>query len=63
MKRDCGIDGHVTVDQDLECLVCGELIAATDIVGLHFNREHGAFGWAGDIATPDEWGHANTGLT
>lgn len=63
MKRDCAIDGHVTVDQDLECLACGELIAANDIVGLHFNREHGALGTTRDIASPEEWGHANTGLT
>lgn len=60
MRRNCAIDGHVTVDHDLECLACGELIAANDLIGVHFDREHGALGKAEDIATVAEWGPAGT---
>lgn len=60
MRRNCAIDGHVTVDHDLECVSCGDLIGINDLVGLHFDREHGALGPAASIASIDEWGPSAT---
>jgi hypothetical protein len=53
----CALDGHVTVDDDRECLVCDRPVLTAEKV-LHIVRPYGELIDARDIATAEEWGPA-----
>jgi hypothetical protein len=53
----CAFDGHRTVDDDLECLVCKRPVLSSEKV-VNIVRPYGELIDSRDIATAEEWGPA-----
>lgn len=59
MRHSCKTLGHVVVDQDIECLVCGKWITKDDKIHWHKYRDLGELRGPGAMAY--DFGPANTG--